>query len=66
MNKYKSQSRKARKAAMKMRGCDGKAAFPSKDAAFQKGQRSYKCQFCGQWHRSGSFLTVVKKSGRKR
>jgi hypothetical protein len=33
--------------------------FPTKEAAFQKGQESYRCGYCQQWHRSGALGKLV-------
>jgi hypothetical protein len=58
-NKYRAESRESQAARKRERSCTRKASFASKAEAFQKGQRSYKCRFCGLWHRSGAFAKFV-------
>lgn len=61
MNKYKSESRKARKANARLHACERKVAYDTAEAAYQKGQESYRCKYCGKWHRSGSFSKLLSK-----
>ncbi len=65
MNKYAKQSHKAQKARLRWRMCERKVKFPTEEAAYQKGQQTYRCRFCGQWHRSGSIakLTAALRKG---
>jgi hypothetical protein len=68
MNKYREHSRAAQKAAKRLKACESKAAFDTEEAAYQKGQRTYRCPHCNKWHRSGAFATLVntlKKRGPK-
>jgi Zn-finger protein len=39
--------------------CTRKKAYPSREAAFQKGQEVYQCRYCHQFHRSGSLSKLV-------
>ncbi len=64
-NKYEAQAREARRANWILRSCESKVAFETEEAAYQKGQTSYKCQHCGKWHRSGAFGRFVKQLQRK-
>lgn len=61
MNKYASLARAARKENKRQRMCDQKTAYPDEAAAFQKGQRSYKCPHCKLWHRSGKLAELIAK-----
>jgi hypothetical protein len=58
-NKYAAASRAAQESVRRFRACELKRAYPSEQAAFQKGQTTYLCPYCGKWHRSGSFATLV-------
>lgn len=59
VNKYRRESR-ALQAERKMNAtCGSKVAYPTQDAAFQKGQRSYRCPYCGAWHRSGKMAALL-------
>lgn len=49
MNKYKQFSKV--KVNSRYRACGRKQAYDNKEAAYQKGQDSYECPFCGKWHR---------------
>lgn len=60
-NKYAAFSKRAQKNRVKTKMCLNKAAYETEEAAYQKGQRSYKCKFCQKWHRSRSLMTLVKK-----
>ena len=65
MNKYKSQSKEAQARRKRERMCGQKIVFPTEEAAYQKGQRSYHCPHCTQWHRSGSLTTLINKLAKK-
>lgn len=60
MNKYKEESKKAQAAARRLRACESKRAYDTEEEAYQKGQTTYRCRYCGKWHRSGSFTTLVR------
>ena len=52
--------------------CDRKASYPNAVAAYQKGQQTYRCPHCRQWHRSGAvasyaaYLRKLKKRLKRR
>lgn len=53
-NKYAAQAAAAREARRREAMCGSKRAFASEAAAWQRGQRVYRCPYCGHWHRSGA------------
>lgn len=59
MNKYADESRRAQAERKRARACGMKVAYPSAEAAFQKGQHVYQCQYCRLWHRSGSLARLA-------
>lgn len=59
-NKYEKQAKLARQANKILLMCESKVQFETEEAAFQKGQKSYKCAHCGKWHRSGAFTRLVR------
>ncbi len=61
MNKYKWFSREAQKLRKKNKMCEDKVAFETEEEAFQKGQKTYKCNYCGKWHRSSKFAMFVNQ-----
>jgi hypothetical protein len=70
MNKYAKESRRARAEVVKLHACERKRAYDSAEEARCVGQKIYQCRYCGKWHRSASFQTLVnsinkraKKSG---
>lgn len=63
-NKYRQASREAQEAAHRLRGCESKVAYPSPEAAFQKGQTFYRCKWCGQYHRSGKLAKLIAETNR--
>ncbi len=65
MNKYRAESRKAQKARRQERMCERKAAYETREEAYQKGQESYHCPYCGKWHRSGSVAKLAAMLRRK-
>lgn len=58
-NKYAKEARQARKANRRLKMCESKVAFDTEEQAFQKNQRTYRCCYCGKWHRSGAFMALV-------
>lgn len=58
-NKYAKEAKAAKQANRRWNMCESKVAFDSEEAAFQKNQKTYKCPYCGKWHRSGAFTTLV-------
>lgn len=46
-------------ALRKWKTCTRKRAYPTREAAFQKGQEVYRCRYCRQFHRSGSLSKLV-------
>lgn len=54
MNKYIRFSKTH--LVIKYNACGRKKAFDNKEDAYQKGQDSYECYYCGKWHR-----TSIKK-----
>ena len=65
-NKYEAQSLKAQKELRILNKCGKKKAYETKSLAFQKNQKTYKCENCGKWHRSGSFTSLVQKVKKRR
>jgi hypothetical protein len=41
------------------KSCLRKKAFPTAEAAYQKGQEIYRCRYCGLWHRTGGTLKLL-------
>jgi hypothetical protein len=67
MEKYKELKEKIRSQRSKAKMCLNKRKFKTKEAAYLKGQRVYKCKFCGKWHRSGQqarIISEIKNIGR--
>lgn len=62
-NKYSQASKEAREAARRLRACESKVAYKTPEEAYQKGQTYYQCRYCGQYHRSGKFATLLAKAG---
>lgn len=52
---------KGRKDFLKWKACERKRAYDTKEDAFQKGQQSYLCRYCGKWHRSGELGKLVAR-----
>lgn len=50
---------KSEKALRRFKKCERKRAYPTKEAAYQKGQESYLCGYCNKWHRSGALASLV-------
>jgi hypothetical protein len=65
-NKYKAESRRAQKAARRLKACESKAAYATAEEAYQKGQRVYQCRYCGKFHRSGAFAKLVATVSRNK
>jgi len=61
MNKYLAASRESQARRRRWRGCERKVGFPTADAAWQPGNDIYKCQWCGQWHRTGAAAAWAAK-----
>ena len=61
MNKYEEQSKKAQKARVKWRTCERKKAYDSEKEAEIKNQTTYRCRYCGKWHRSGSLTRLINR-----
>ena len=59
MNKYKHFSKLAQKRRRHERTCERKKAYPTEQAAYQKGQEVYKCPYCHLWHRSGQLARLI-------
>jgi len=76
MNKYEKQAKEARKKTRedrkKWKGCESKKKFDNEDESkfFNNVEaKSYRCKYCGFWHRTEAFNTLVntlKKYGRKK
>lgn len=64
-NKYEAESRRAQAEMHRLRSCERKAGFDTEEAAFQKGQSIYICQYCGKWHRSGWLGKLVARVRKK-
>ena len=60
-NKYASEAKKAQEANKRLKACERKKAYETEEAAYQQGQRVYRCPYCNKWHRTGSFVALVKK-----
>lgn len=56
MNKYAEYSHT--KDIIRYRACERKRAYPSREAAYQKGCCVYECVFCGKFHRSSSGIVA--------
>lgn len=41
--------------------CESKVGYDNEEQAFQKNQKSYRCPYCGKWHRSGAFTKLVRQ-----
>ena len=41
------------------KACLRKRQYPTREAAWQKGQEVYRCQHCGQWHRTSGVNKFV-------
>ena len=59
-NKYAKEAKKARQINKRLKMCESKVAYDTEGLAFQKNQRTYRCQYCGKWHRSGSLTSLVR------
>lgn len=62
-DKYKHLKRKIRKDRRKEKGCTSKKSYDTKEEAFQKGQKTYKCKYCGKFHRSGKMSKFLYEMG---
>lgn len=64
-NKYAHFSRQAQQASHRLRSCENKKPFNTKEEAAKTGNKAYKCRYCQKWHTSGSqarFInTMVKR-----
>jgi len=58
-NKYEKESQESQKQAKLLNDCGRKRKYKTQEAAYQKNQRSYKCEHCGGWHRSGALGKLV-------
>lgn len=61
-NKYEEHSRKAQLERKRKKSCEGKVAYATRyDAEYRipAGQNVYECEFCNQWHRSGSMGRLI-------
>lgn len=47
------------------KACTRKRAFHTEAEAIQKGQRHYRCRYCGFWHRSGALTKLIVNLSRK-
>lgn len=59
MNKYAAQSKASQRQRRMRRACADKKRYDTEEAAFQKGQASYKCRHCDGWHRTGQIATLA-------
>jgi len=67
MDKYKDQKEQIHEQIRREKMCLNKLTFNTKEEAFLKGQRVYKCKFCEKWHRSGQqakFIAELKSIGK--
>lgn len=46
-------------ALRKWKTCERKKAFPTREAAFQKGQEIYRCPYCRQFHRTAETAKLI-------
>ena len=46
--------------------CDERRAAKDRKRRDQKGQSSYRCRYCGKWHRSGAFSKLVNSLRRRK
>ena len=52
MNKYEEHSKAH--LVIQNNACGRKKSFDTKDEAYQKGQISYECWYCGKFHRASA------------
>lgn len=52
---------KGRRDFLKWKACGRKRAYETEAEAFQKGQQTYLCRYCGKWHRSGALRTLIER-----
>jgi cytochrome c2 len=65
MNKYASISKRIADRRRRQRSCENKVAFPTAEAARQKGQYFYRCRYCHQFHRTGQDATLAARLSRR-
>jgi len=65
-DKYKHLKRKAQKLRKKKKMCEDKKQYETNEASFQKGQKSYKCNYCGKWHRSGQMGKFIAQLNKRK
>jgi hypothetical protein len=59
MNHRQAKMNKGARDFNRWKSCARKRAFETPEAAFQKGQSAYQCNYCGKWHRSGALAKLV-------
>jgi hypothetical protein len=59
-NKFKKEAREAREANRKLKMCESKRAYATEAEATVGNQKTYQCDYCQKWHRSGAFTTLVR------
>jgi hypothetical protein len=58
-NKYADKAKTARAARRRHNHCTRKVAYETEGDAYQKGQVTYQCRYCGKFHRSGSLADMT-------
>jgi hypothetical protein len=58
-NKYKALSNAAHEERRKHKMCLDKHPYETAEEAFDKHQKTYKCPYCGKWHRTGQLDRLV-------
>jgi hypothetical protein len=66
MNKYSEFSEQAQEKRRRQRSCTYKVAYDNESDAYQKGQRYYKCDYCGKFHRTGQLGTIISEIRKRR
>ena len=56
---------KGAKDFQRWKACGRKRRFESLEEAYQKGQSTYKCRYCGGWHRATAPEGTLRKLTRE-
>jgi hypothetical protein len=66
MNKYSKISRRLKRKRLKARGCRDKIAYPTREAARQRGQDVYACPYGDHYHRTGAAATIANTLAKRK
>lgn len=62
-NKYEKESEEAQKRVreerLQYKSCLSKVSFKTEAEAYQKGQKTYKCNYCERWHRASGIESLI-------